>query len=195
MPGFITFRIPVNSDRSITLTYINIMFASVIVIAHTYDSATGSRVFCNCTLKINPEIYRMLTCSFYTFHTCLLRIVTSTSFYSRTQRNEIVSSLNNSSTPCSFGIERLKIFGIVIRQTHKRHMKIITITRTAPYAFRILNTTYLYHIQISCLGNIGTCDIVFHLYGKLDSLFSGIGRIWIISCKACFCHKLFGTGI
>ena len=38
-------------------------------------------------------------------------------------------------------------------------------------------------------------DIVFHLYGKLDSLFSGIGRIWIISCKACFCHKLFGTGI
>ena len=137
----------------------------------------------------------MLTCSFYTFHTCLLRIVTSTSFYSRTQRNEIVSSLNNSSTPCSFGIERLKIFGIVIRQTHKRHMKIITITRTAPYAFRILNTTYLYHIQISCLGNIGTCDIVFHLYGKLDSLFSGIGRIWIISCKACFCHKLFGTGI
>ena len=177
------------------MTYKDIVFTGIIVITYTYNSTTRSGSFRNRTLKINPEIYRMLPRSFYTFHTCLLRIVTSTSFYSRTQRNEIVSSLNNSSTPCSFGIERLKIFGIVIRQTHEGHMKIITLTRTTPYPFRILNTTYLYHVQISRLGNIGTCDIVFHLYGKLDSLFSGVGRIWIISCKACFCHKLFGAGI
>ena len=80
----ITFRISVNGDRSITLTYKDIVFTGIIVITYTYNSTTRSGSFRNRTLKINPEIYRMLPRSFYTFHTCLLYIITSASFDSRT---------------------------------------------------------------------------------------------------------------